>query len=601
VENNILNQTGNIVPVGAAAQTAMTEAVRNWNMWWRNAANGQETFLAAQRRVPRLTLSTVEAYYNLPELRSGYVINSLGAGGAVHSSRPLATTLQAWTSGTTPATGLTTGRTGIIRVQENVLNALDLSRGRPVTFEVPDGVIITGVEWRYMYGDAIGFNNVTHARGTSGLVERPALNLGQASADQNVLFTDNTVTLRPNPRLHDTHGVRSNLIRLEVRLYVSVEAGFAGGELDKDLVVTVSGPGVANLPENAREVVVATVYDPVIIEHYPGPVEIDLVGREQNIYHTDAGRITITETEGGMLQRGTELRIGVVRHYGNQIGFPLVLSRGDVVYDPGSNLGLRVERVETPGLGNEAVTWITVRVVRESAEGYPGSITFDNLTLFGHVYQGERYYLVVTGPAIAENHWGIGNGGGVNNATNPLTVGVFTRPPYHVEIIEIVSDDVTHREFAPTLVGTSFRSANTFMNAAQMIWFRATGMEHDGAFIGIRAFADAMGLDQDTAVYWNDSSRVAFVEGWSRDGLWTRVTVTQGSPNALITRDGVAMTVDIGLYSGGRTGAPTTVVPTFRYDRIYLPFRFMFYAFGYGTDYSMHGDRPGDLVTITAN
>ena len=586
--------------------STFTEQIRLWNVNWRGIAGGghTETFLVAQRRVPSLTLSMVEATADLPQLRSGYAIG-------VAANRPLVETLESWTNTINQvATGQTTGRTGIIRVQENVVNAMDLARGRPVTFEVPEGVIITGVEWRYINvgenapaaypwtfgvqgGPQAGF---AHGRGFQ--VPRPQLHESQSTSDQNVIFTDNTVTLRPNLDLHQTPGVRPRTVRLEVRLYVSVEAGFAGGSLDEELVVEVHGPGVARLGADGRgSVVAAFVYDPVTIEHSPGPVQISLVGREQNIYHTDAGRITITETEGGMLQRGTVLRIGVVRHYGT-IGWGLSLSRGDVITDTNTGLGLTVRRIETPGVGNEGVTWINVEVTRESAVGNPGTITFDGLTLFGHVYQGERYYLVVTGPAIAENHFGLGTGGGVSSRTNPsLETGVFVTPPYYVEIIEIVGQ--AGGEEGPTaasLDGVEFETGVNFRGVANpLIWRRLPGMHHEGGFVSMRAFALAAGVDESN-ISW--ASNVATISGFNYAGQAVIVSVTPGSVRATVVVDGIPSEVDIAMMADGLTGPEGTVRPIHEAGTIYLPLRFMFNVFGYSDYYNLA--RTGQRAVISA-
>jgi len=594
---------------GMAFGAARDQAIRMWDAQWVAGPTPGATsdILVARHRRVLLSLSTLEA--NLPALRSGYVI---GVQPQPWGTRPIVETVAPWTV-TAPqnamVTGrLTTGRTAILRVQENVVNALDLARLRPVTFEVPEGVIITGIEWRYYEGavptgtqsaqwngqfpnrEITGQPVVPRGRGRQA--PRPALDQPQTADGGNVIFyNDQTVILRPDLTLHNVHANRLNTLRLEVRFYVSVAPGFEHNVSD-ELIVTVTGAGVNNLPEDANTIAVATVFDPVTIEHIGGQVEIDAIGREQNVYHTPAGTVVVQETEGGMLQRGTRLWLQVIRQYAPG-GSPLAISRGQVLTDATGNLGLTVREVTPPViLGGQATQKFQVEVTRESLPGNPGRIYFDDLTLFGHVYQGERYFLLVSGPAIAENHY--------NVTSNAFTVvpGIFAEPPFAMEIVDMTGRGVDERYRALSLDGVTFTSNVNFRGVANpIIWRQLPGMDFEGGFVSARAFAYAAGVDADNII-WVDSSRVATISGVNYAGQTVVVSITPDSARATVVVDGIPSEVDIAMMADGLTGPEGTVRPIHEDGRIYLPLRFMFNLFGYSDYYDLN--RVGQSAVISA-
>jgi len=589
-----------------------TQAIRAWNNRWDgtdgNLTGGNQTLHVATRVLPRLTLTTVEE--DLPQLRSGYAMGT-------SPIRPLVITEQWWVPGTEP-TIATTGRTAIMRIQENVVNALDLSRGRPVTFEVPEGFIVTGAEWRYYRGnnprgtdDAyhLGWGGVANdtvsgfgplpqldgsARGHGGRVTRPAPGQNQ---NPEVVFGDRTVTLNPWLTQHDRWTQqRDYTLRLEVRLHVSVSGGSAGRGID-ELEVTVTGLGVNNLPQNdtANVIKVAEVYDPIYIQHHGDPALVNLIGLEQNINHTPAGSLTITETAGGMLQRGTILWLDVVEFY--NIGHPLRVSRYDVFTDATSGLGLMVRDVTPTGVGagGEANWRVWLEVTRETAANGPGgTITFDDMTLFGHVYEGERYYLVVSGPAVAETFRPVWNS--FSAAANQNVFSTFTNFPYYIE--DIIRPIGTAYQRANPMDGVEIETGVAFRGVANpILWRRLPGMSHEGGFVSMRAFALAAGVTDDNE-HINWANRVATVSGFDYLGRWIVVSVSPDLATVTITTDGITTTNDIGILTGGLTGAPGTVRPIHEDGTIYLPLRLMFDVFGYSEFYTLA--RQGQRAVISA-
>jgi len=609
------NAAGEWVPAGinfAPPVTGNDVAIRNWNNWWRNATGGEETLHVATRVRPRLTLSVVGD--DLPQLRSGYAMGTA-------SNRPLVITDQWWVPHT-EAQMATTGRTAIMRIQENVVNALDLARGRPVTFEVPEGVIITGVEWRYYRGSSAAQSNQPYhrswgvetgseqtdiirgplaplphpdgqARGHGGRVSRPVPGQPQVT---DVVFTDTTVTLRPWVTQHNQWiEVRDYTLRLEVRLHVSVAGGSEGRGLD-ELEVTVSGLGVSNLPQDgeANVIAVAEIYDPIYIEHHGDPAFVNMIGREQNINHTPAGALTITETSGGMLQRGTVLWLDVVEFY--NIGHSLRISRYDVFTDAATGLGLMVRDITPAAIGTTTISRIQLEVTRETLSGGAGgTITFDGLTLFGHVYQGERYYLVVSGPAVAETFRPVWNN--LTGTTNNV-FSTFTSFPYYIEDIVVPVAEGTEIERADSLDGVTFETGVAFRGVANpIIWRRLPGMNHEGGFVSMRAFALAAGVtDDDVHINW--AGRVATVSGFDYQGRWIVVSVSPDLATVTTTINGITTTNDIGVVTGGLTGGPGTVRPIHEGGTIYLPLRLMFDVFGYSEFYTL--TRQGQRAVISA-
>jgi hypothetical protein len=551
--------------------------------------NHTTTLLVARRVLRGLNITTVEAEdddLELPALRSGYLI---GSGAAF---RPDFTTSEDWV-----ATGdydallanHTTGRTAILRMEEVVPNSFDVARNRPIVFTLPEGVIITGIEWRYVeYDDDIDDEDWEQAA-------RPIPTASQTVGD--VQFLNNRqVQIRPNLQAHTTGGYRTNVITIDARFYVSIEAGFAARVTD-ELTVAVTGAGVGVLPNGATEVV-AEIFDPVTIEHFGGAVHVHpVVGRENNIYHTPAGRLEITETAGGMLQEGTILLVGIVRQYG--IGSPLALSRGHVVPSADSDLSLLVvERIDAPAIGSQATTWFELEVIQASEEdGEPGTIVIDGLTLFGHVYQGEVYYLIVSGPAIAENHL---NWGWVSNQWPNPEVGIFVSPPYFMEIVEFVARE---GEGAPdrranSLAGVSFDGDRDAFGTPEVVFARLPGMAQAGGFIQARLFATTVGVDP-SDIHWDGTTGTATISGWDYQGNWVTVILVRDSTTAQILRDGQAtLIVDIAEFAPG-TAPIGTLAPVFRYGRIYLPARFLFNVFGYSADYRFSRPAGTNRIVVT--
>jgi len=74
--------------------------------------------------------------------------------------------------------------------------------------------------------------------------------------------------------------------------------------------------------------------------------------------------------------------------------------------------------------------------------------------------------------------------------------------------------------------------------------------------------------------------------------------LTQDATTATIIVDGTVGTTDIAEFAEGQSGPAGTVAPIFYQNRIYLPFRFLFNAFGYSLDYDL--SRVGNTAVVSA-
>ena len=135
-----------------------------------------------------------------------------------------------------------------------------------------------------------------------------------------------------------------------------------------------------------------------------------------------------------------------------------------------------------------------------------------------------------------------------------------------------------------------------------IIWEKLPGMMHSIGLIAAHSFAELAGITQDN-IKW--ISGFATIAGWDYHGNWLSVTFINNQPNAFIRRGTVPgagnlgeHTVDIATYVEGLSGPIGTVRPFFRNNRIYLPFRFLFNAFGYSADFRL--ERDGQVVRVVA-
>ena len=471
-----------------------------------------------------------------------------------------------------------TARSQNMRITELVPGAFALSSGRPITFTAPEGVQIVGVTYNFQAPN-IGAPGWSDVFSVTRNISAAPVHTTQFAADRS------SVTIAHNTQ----HSNQAR--RLNIQFDLSVEAGFAAANNTDVIELEISGAGIALLRDEQSTQAVAEVWDPITVTGIE-PIQFnpaDFQGREQNIVHTSIGdQIVIAETEPGALALGTELWVYVAQRYG--IGWPLSISRGTTITGEGG-LALTVSEqrnttIITPaGIGN--ITNAVLLTVTNASSGEAGSIVLDGTTLFGHVYQGEVYYFVVTGNAVAANHV-------VVAGNHP---GTFSSLPYGAVVVEEVPavGDVDTGNRANSLSGF-FCSTVMANGTPEVIFERLPGMAQEGGFIQAREFAYAAGVDS-ANVHWNGATGEAIISGWDYQGNWLTVIMHRNSPSVTIIRGGdAAITGDIATIAPG-TADPGTLAPVFRYNRIYLPARFLFTVFGYSADYNF--ERVGTRIVIT--
>lgn len=521
--------------------------------------------LVARRVVSDLTLETYGD--ELPELRSGYVSAHI----------------------VDPTQAFVTGTTAQVLLRENVPGALGLGLGHPIHFSFPEGVQVMGVRYRldgpggwgdhgrFNWDHATGTNNGWHLRGIAANVN-PFVTVGA-----------NHVTIR--------HDVASATVArtLQVEFRVSVEAGFEH-KFGDVIPVEVTGSGVAALVDNTVDV--AEVWDPVTVVLEGDPIELEFVGRENNIPRTPLGDIVITETRPGALTVGSNLWIHLERQLLPR-PWDITLIEGTILVDPVSGLAVTVTRNHqvTSAGQNTLVLQLTV-ISASHTEDREGVITLGANEVFGIVYYDEIYSIVVTGNAVAQNHNFVANVGLPlpGAPVNPL--GTFNTAPYSAPIFAPIERDtgLTPGNRANSLAGVRFSpEMNIGGVTPPVLWERLPGMAYEAGFVAARSFAVTAGVTDDNIIW---SAGVATLSGWDYQGQWVTVILTQGSATATIVRNGVPGTVDIAEFAEGQSGPAGTVVPLFRHDRIYLPFRFLFNAFGYSNYYTL--TREGNAAVISA-
>jgi hypothetical protein len=555
---------------------------RVWRLDWYNLLT--ENLHVATRLTAALSL---HVHGDLPYLRSGSVDEEY-------------------------AQDYVTGTTARLQVRENVPSALGLGIGAPITFTFPEGIEIMSFRYRmYPTGSANGgwgwrpgndykTTNwiIPNADGTP-LVTGTGGELTRFSADGQSVTLNRSIPHVANPRART----------LEVEFRLAVEGGYewkTGNTID----VTVSGLAVeANLAGADATIAVANVFDPVLVDFPELPITVPHVFLEQNIDHEAIGDIVITETAGNRLAINDEIWIYVQRTYIQRPWDIILTNNGGVIHDD-SGLTVRVEQfnvTEVPGLTTQ---FHGLRLVVTGTSGLdtPGTVTLANNRVFGHVYPGEEYHIVVTGPAIARNHIlvsavesGVSFASGAPSPATQLQNrrGVFSSMPYYEELID-ASEQITGEEPGfdrPSLAGVTIREGVAIGPVASPLYFESVpGTSLVAGYVSARAFAIISGFEN---IHWNNVSRIATLSGYDANGLWTVIQLSPNSYEATVTRGGTTTHPDIAFVAGD-SGPVGTIAPIHRNDRLYLPLRFMFNILGFDQYYEITGGPSVRSVTFVA-
>ena len=580
-----------------------------------NHENHRATFLAAVRQADPIVLEQTNE--NLTELISGT------------RGYDLDTNAIFWTSP--------------LSLRELVPHAMSTTLGNFIDFEVTQpGVQIVNAQFRILGGPAntptgghaewrnwrfYDYNNRDMLPGTRNAHDRLRLHLVQPGLGARDLRT------------------------MEVRFQLSIEAGFAGKTGYNEILINGRGVTFGDL----GSVAVASVRDPISLDE----AEITMldVGHVFYVTPTPVDNVVIRETEVGDLREGEFIHIYTAWTHTDRPYAPLVADAGGLnvsmslnpQINPESGLILRQGRtiVIEPRTGAAVHQFEVLR----ASQGTPAVITLSNIQISGTVHPGRDYFLVVSSnesiayndlretvgwdhmatgtptlgdinTIIYDNPFGnginagltwlgapVGGRTGMGTGRGPATArehnwrGIFDTIPYGVQILGWGSfnpnqdQDTDGVQRAESLAGVTFTTNVAFNGVANpIIWRRLPGMQHEGGFVSMRAFAYAAGVDTNN-ISW--ASRVATISGFNYQGQFVTVSVTPDSVRATIVVDGIPSEVDIAMMADGLTGPEGTVRPIHEAGTIYLPLRFMFNVFGYSDYYTLV--RQGQSAVISAN
>jgi len=431
-------------------------------------------------------------------------------------------------------------------------------------------------------------------------------NVGRISDLGATLYlpSQNIHEVNPNVPNHHNNGI------LEVRFWLSVEAGFEwkyGSNID----VTISGAGVANLPESERVVTVAHARDAIQLNLVDGVTAVEtgtlynIVGGVQPV-----SDVVIDVVDNSAFAIGEELWIYVGtdtigRNFDiNLVNIPTV----EVVNQNESGLRLDTGRLMSPAAaGHVGRAGVAFTVTRQPYGGDAPApvIRISNLNVEGQAFPGVDYQIIVSGTGIANNDQEVFNALRLANrphitqpvnvagiaqsaAIAPMSRGVFTSLPFNETVLENVFGGVwdTAPEPAPlppAVVGPVEHRLWAGMHSIAGVddpfrWVDTpnTNPPLRVGFLSARAFGYIINGSPEVGVEWNEATNTATISGEDVHGNQITVVMTVGSNIAQVN----GAPTDIAALAGhsGPDGS-IQVVPT-PDGRIFLPIRFLTTAFG---------------------
>jgi hypothetical protein len=481
-----------------------------------------------------------------------------------------------------------------VRLNELAAGAWGGGLGMDVTFSVPEGVTIQRANV-IMPDIASGAGALGTTNGINFDVGTDALGSWNYASVHGILATPNYVRITPPLQ---NWGDRTLSRYVEVRLVVSIEAGFEWKYPNGEIEVTVSGPSVANLP-GSHSVVAGIAADPVSVAIDGGAIEIPIPdNRFYNVNSFEIGDIVITEAGFGRLAKGQELWIYVVGNRAHEVQFTadanadvntaesgMVVARGRVLD--------RVTMNHAHNVGLSGMRYVIEEVSRERASvagNEPGVITITGARITGPVFPGVDYKIVVSGNAIAKNDSLVaqtagavlpGPNGGQRWTwydSNPYQEDAFifdessaapppaeapAPEPTPAPAPELVAQTLILNEWSPPIDGVK-----PFVLIPVDANTRVGG-------VSPRVITTFFGGPDPTF-----EGGKAVIKGIHKDGHMVEVTLEAGATTGTV--DGVEY--DIATYSG--SAAPGLVSVHVENERFYVPLRFMTNALGYTIDWN---------------
>jgi hypothetical protein len=441
----------------------------------------------------------------------------------------------------------------------------DTRLGANLTFTIDQpGVEIVGARYRVYRG---GWGPGWRTRWGHGNTTLP---------DGNMIMSldplSNVLSILP---FFDPHvNVAGNHVRrMELQLYVSIEADHLAAHGNSEIQVTVGGLGAAALPVAERTVTAATLYDPITVTLTGGINVIEpIFGMPaHSLFRNEISDIVIRENETGIFAQGSWIQVYAVGTQHSPFSIEFITAIGAPRVNAASGLRLSPAQPFHAGHGLVGVQF----QVLQASSGTPAEITLTNNNVASPIFpSGEELHIVVVGGSIAENNnltWAARSTN--RNAFSPNVPGIFFGNPYARPVIRFEEADIPSTPEQPPLpppnggggvtpppIEVQFSiAANTpnFLGVANPV------ISRDGiTFLSARAFAYLAAGRQGEDLVTYVGNGVGTIRGYNRLGQPTTLTFTIGSPSAMINIGGNLMNLPIPapIRTGGRIYIPITAI-----------------------------------------
>jgi len=416
----------------------------------------------------------------------------------------------------------------------------------------------------------------------------------------NTSFEDGSVFFAPrtldpmDPDFNEPDEVRS----MDISLTMSIEAGYVATYDTEDVQIQVFRNN-----EYLDTVTVGKITDPIVVTTQAP--EVIFRNQFDVLPLTPVASFTISETEGGMLESGDELWIGLQAIQNGRIvninlGNMNISVDAPIVNEEASGFAVR----EIPG--SNGLGW---RVQRPSNEGATaGTLSFNGVYLSGPSVPNVEWRVIIHGPEITENHLLPGQVpeantvpatpnanalwmGYVTNSANTTTAdfrflerAVFHALPYSAPLLVVQGEsDIDHRNLhaGPGRGGRASFTANTMVEVdgvtIQAAAFPTVAPGIVSSMMNPRVFAQFMGVSGD----WDASAETFTFTGPNAMGASTTVTLTLNSPNVSIN----GQSFDIATHAN-QPSLAGQIRPQVINGRQYVPARILANAFGIPIEFS---------------
>ena len=473
--------------------------------------------------------------------------------------------------------GVTTAQ---VRLVETVPGLLTTNWSSPIYFTFGEGVRILGAQVQ------AGTVSATNILNWSGWLDAEDMRFAASAGHVQVSPERVQINLPVNPIANI-----NNPLTIAVTFSLSIEADFYEKYGTEAIEVTVSGNGVAALPEDQRTITVGYAIDPIAVTLDGDIVEIetDLLFGIPSTQLPDV-RVTVLNQFADVLADNSEIWLYLVDEHGARTDLQLNPHLVSVAAE-GNSGGLVLARPHELNHPHPSFQRHGVGVtVQRQPSGLSGDGSFDlvfsNLFVAGNLRPGMNYQIAVSGTRIAQNdqvvrtalHPGVGLGGTIPS----LNAGTFTALPYTRLILTQGTGGIGDFVAAPGgifggrlvlregMLPVDTNIDGYFSRVEDPFWLMPNPDQPElvVSMLNPRVFADFVGGDLDF------SNGVVNFSGFDANGNLVEVELTTGSSNAVVN----GQTVDIATFAGS-SGPAGSIQTINRNDRTFVPLRFLTNAF----------------------